>query len=220
MTSLPRLEPSLTGARIVPVLVLDDPDTAVSVAQALVAGGLTTLEVTLRTPAALACAEAIAARVPGALVGLGTLIRPEQFAQARDAGARFVVSPGLTDRLAEAAKAAGLPYLPGIATVTEALLAYEHGFRELKFFPAMLNGGAPALKGMAPLIPEVRFCPTGGLKAANVPEILALPNVFALGGTWLTPADAIAEKRWSDIEKLAAEASAIALPATARLAGA
>ena len=208
--TLPRLEPSLSGPRIVPVLVLDDPAEAVPLAQALVAGGLTTLEVTLRTPAALACAEAIAAKVPDALVGLGTLIRPEQFAQARDAGARFVVSPGLTERLAEAAKAAGLPYLPGIATVTEALIASEHGFRELKFFPAMLNGGAPALKGMAPLIPEVRFCPTGGIKADNVKEILALPNVFALGGTWLTPADAVKERRWSDIERLAREASALA----------
>ena len=206
----PRLEPSLSGPRIVPVLVLDEPDTAVALAEALVAGGLTTLEVTLRTPAALACAEAIAARVPGALVGLGTLIRPEQFAQARDAGARFVVSPGLTDRLAEAAKAAGLPYLPGIATVTEALIAMEHGFRELKFFPAMLNGGAPALRGMAPLMPEIRFCPTGGIKAENVREILSLPNVFALGGTWLTPADAVKERRWSEIERLAREAAALA----------
>ena len=205
----PRLEPSLSGPRIVPVLVLDEPDSAVALAEALVAGGLTTLEVTLRTPAALACAEAIAARVPGALVGLGTLIRPEQFAQARDAGARFVVSPGLTDRLAEAAKAAGLPYLPGIATVTEALIAMEHGFRELKFFPAMLNGGAPALRGMAPLMPEIRFCPTGGIKAENVKEILSLPNVFALGGTWLTPADAVKERRWSEIERLAREAAAL-----------
>jgi len=211
--TLPRLEPSLSGPRIVPVLVLNDPAEAVPLAQALVAGGLTTLEVTLRTPAALACAEAIAAKVPDALVGLGTLIRPEQFAQARDAGARFVVSPGLTERLAEAAKAAGLPYLPGIATVTEALIAWEHGFRELKFFPAMLNGGAPALKGMAPLIPEVRFCPTGGIKADNVKEILALPNVFALGGTWLTPADAVKERRWADIERLAREASALATQA-------
>ncbi len=206
----PRLEPSLSGPRIVPVLVLDEPDTAVALAEALVAGGLTTLEVTLRTPAALACAEAIAARVPGALVGLGTLIRPEQFAQARDSGARFVVSPGLTDRLAEAAKDAGLPYLPGIATVTEALIAMEHGFRELKFFPAMLNGGAPALRGMAPLLPDIRFCPTGGIKAENVKEILSLPNVFALGGTWLTPADAVKERRWSEIERLAREAAALA----------
>ena len=206
----PRLEPSLSGPRIVPVLVLDEPDTAVALAEALVAGGLTTLEVTLRTPAALACAEAIAARVPGALVGLGTLIRPEQFVQARDSGARFVVSPGLTDRLAEAAKDAGLPYLPGIATVTEALIAMEHGFRELKFFPAMLNGGAPALRGMVPLLPEIRFCPTGGIKAENVKEILSLPNVFALGGTWLTPADAVKERRWSEIERLAREAAALA----------
>ncbi|PWC36133.1 bifunctional 4-hydroxy-2-oxoglutarate aldolase/2-dehydro-3-deoxy-phosphogluconate aldolase [Azospirillum sp. TSO35-2] len=207
--SLPLLEPTLSGPRIVPVLVLDDVRTAVPLAQALVAGGLTTLEVTMRTPAALACAEAIAAQVPGALVGLGTLTKPEHFAQARDAGARFLVSPGLTDCLAEAAKATGLPYLPGIATVSEALIAAEHGFRELKFFPAMLNGGAPALRGMVPLLPEIRFCPTGGIKAENVKEILSLPNVFALGGTWLTPADVVRDKRWGDIERLAREASAL-----------
>jgi len=205
-----RLEPTLSGPRIVPVLVLDEVETAVPLAEALVAGGLTTLEVTLRTPKALACAEAIAARVPGALVGLGTLTKPEHFAQARDAGARFLVSPGLTDRLAEAARAAALPYLPGIATVSEALIALEHGFRELKFFPAMLNGGAPALRGMAPLLPEVRFCPTGGIKAENVREILALPNVFALGGTWLTPAEAVRERRWGEIERLARDAAALA----------
>lgn len=207
---VPLLEPTLSGARVVPVLVLDDVATAVPLAEALVAGGLTTLEVTLRTPKALACAEAIAARVPGALVGLGTLTKPEHFAQARDAGARFLVSPGLTDRLAEAANATGIPYLPGIATVSEALIALEHGFRELKFFPAMLNGGAPALRGMAPLLPEVRFCPTGGLKAENVREILSLPNVFALGGTWLTPADVVKERRWSEVERLAREAAALA----------
>ncbi len=207
---LPLLEPTLSGPRIVPVLVLDDVATAVPLAQALVAGGLTTLEVTLRTPKALACAEAIAAKLPNALVGLGTLTKPEHFAQARDAGAKFLVSPGLTDRLAEAAKATGLPYLPGIATVTEALIAWEHGFRELKFFPAMLNGGAPALRGMAPLLPDVRFCPTGGIKAENVREILALSNVFALGGTWLTPAEAVLERRWSEIERLARDAAALA----------
>lgn len=207
---VPLLEPALSGPRIVPVLVLDDVDTAVPLAQALVAGGLRTLEVTLRTPAALACAEAIATKVPDALVGLGTLTRPEQFAQARDAGARFLVSPGLTDRLANAATAAALPYLPGIATVSEALIAWEYGFHELKFFPAMLNGGAPAVRGMAPLLPEVRFCPTGGIKAENVRELLSLPNVFALGGTWLTPADAVRERRWSDIERLAREAAALA----------
>ncbi|AWK89676.1 bifunctional 4-hydroxy-2-oxoglutarate aldolase/2-dehydro-3-deoxy-phosphogluconate aldolase [Azospirillum thermophilum] len=207
--SLPFLEPLLSGPRIVPVLVLDSVETAVPLAQALVAGGLRTLEVTLRTPAALACVEAIAARVPDALVGLGTLTRPEHFAQARDAGARFLVSPGLTGKLAEAALATGLPYLPGIATVSEAMIAWEYGFRELKFFPAMLNGGAPALKGMAPLLPEVRFCPTGGIKAENVQEILSLPNVFALGGTWLTPAEAVKNQRWDEVHRLASQAAAL-----------
>jgi 2-dehydro-3-deoxyphosphogluconate aldolase / (4S)-4-hydroxy-2-oxoglutarate aldolase len=207
--SVPLLEPILSGPRIVPVLVLDDVEVAVPLARALVAGGLRTLEVTLRTPAALACVEAIAAALPEALVGLGTLTTPEHFAQARDAGARFLVSPGLTDRLADAANATGLPYLPGIATVSEALIAREHGFHELKFFPAMLNGGAPALKGMAPLLPDVRFCPTGGIKAETVREILSLPNVFALGGTWLTPADTVRDRHWSEIERLAREAAAL-----------
>lgn len=208
--SVPFLEPILTGPRIVPVLVLDDVDTAVPLAQALVAGGLRTLEITLRTASALACAEAIAAKVPEALVGLGTLTRPEHFVEAREVGARFLVSPGLTERLAEAATATGLPYLPGVATVTEAMIAREYGFRELKFFPAMLNGGVPALRGMAPLLQDVRFCPTGGIKADNIREILGLPNVFALGGTWLTPAEAVRERRWGVIEDLAREASALA----------
>lgn len=206
--NVPCLEPMLPGPRIIPVLTLHEPAMAVPLARALVAGGLRVLEVTLRTPSALACAEAIATKVPEAIVGFGTLVRSEQFVQARDAGARFLVSPALTDRLAEAAKATGLPYLPAIATVSEALAAWEHGFRELKFFPAMLNGGAPALKGMAPLLPDVRFCPTGGLTAANVHEILSLPNVFAMGGTWLTPADAIKDRRWDDVERLTREAVA------------
>jgi 2-dehydro-3-deoxyphosphogluconate aldolase / (4S)-4-hydroxy-2-oxoglutarate aldolase len=208
--TLPLFEPLMTGARIIPVLVLDDPASAVPLARSLVAGGLRALEVTLRTPKALDCAEAIATALPDALVGIGTLTRPEHFAQARDAGARFLVSPGLTGRLAEAAHATGLPYLPGIATVTEALTALEHGFTEQKFFPAMLNGGASALKGMAPLLPEIRFCPTGGIRAGHVPELLGLPNVFALGGTWLTPPELVEAGRWDEIERLAREASALA----------
>lgn len=206
--SVPAIEPLLPAGRVIPVLVLDDPEMALSVAEALVAGGLSVLEVTLRTPAALACAEKIARHLPQALVGLGTLTRPDQFAQARDAGAQFLVSPGLTPAVAEAALTTGLPYLPGIATVSEAMAAREYGFKELKFFPAMLNGGAAALKGMAPLLQDVRFCPTGGLTVALVPEMLALPNVFALGGSWLTPADAIRERRWGDIEALARAAVA------------
>ncbi|MCF8482404.1 MAG: bifunctional 4-hydroxy-2-oxoglutarate aldolase/2-dehydro-3-deoxy-phosphogluconate aldolase [Rhodospirillum sp.] len=211
--SLPLIEPLLPAARVIPVLVLDDPDTAVSVAGALLAGGLSVLEVTLRTPAALTCAEAIAKRYPDALVGLGTLTRPEDFPRARDAGARFLVSPGLTPRVAEAALDCGLPYLPGIATVGEAMAAREYGFHELKFFPAVLNGGVPALKGMAPLLQDVRFCPTGGLTAASVPEVLSLPNVFALGGSWLTPATAVKDGRWDEIEALARAAVAASVPA-------
>ncbi|WP_207479264.1 bifunctional 4-hydroxy-2-oxoglutarate aldolase/2-dehydro-3-deoxy-phosphogluconate aldolase [Arenibaculum pallidiluteum] len=211
--TLPRIEPALRGTRVIPVLVLDDPAQAVSIGRALVAGGLPVLEVTLRTPRALACAEAIAAQVPGAIVGLGTLTRPEHFAQARDAGAKFTVSPGLTDRLAQAALASGIPYLPGTATVTEALIALEHGFSELKFFPASVAGGAPALRGMAPLLPDVRFCPTGGVRAEILRDYLSLSNVFAVGGTWLAPAEAVAQGRWDEIERLAREAAALAAAA-------
>ncbi len=207
--TLPRLEPMLSGTKVIPVLVLDDPKTAADLARALVAGGLPALEVTLRAPKALACAEAMA-QVPGAFVGLGTLTRPEHFAQARDAGARFVVSPGLTDRLADAALQAGLPYLPGTATVTEAMIALEHGFTELKFFPASLSGGPAALKGMAPLLPDARFCPTGGVRDDTLRDYLSLPNVFAAGGTWLAPADAVARGRWDEVERLAREAVSLA----------
>ncbi|MGQ9368526.1 bifunctional 4-hydroxy-2-oxoglutarate aldolase/2-dehydro-3-deoxy-phosphogluconate aldolase [Azospirillum sp. ST 5-10] len=205
--SLPRFEPLLTGTTVIPVLVIDDPADAVPVARALVGGGLKALEVTLRTEAALACIEAMAKAVPDALVGAGTLTRPEHFARARDAGASFLVSPGLTDRLAEAARATGLPYLPGVATVTEALLAREHGFLEQKFFPAGIAGGAPALQGFAPLLPDVRFCPTGGVKLGTMKDYLALPNVFAVGGTWLLPADAVKAKDWGAVERLAREAA-------------
>ncbi|WP_035692298.1 bifunctional 4-hydroxy-2-oxoglutarate aldolase/2-dehydro-3-deoxy-phosphogluconate aldolase [Azospirillum halopraeferens] len=211
--SLPRLEPVLSGPPVIPVLVLDDPAEAVPLARALVAGGLRMLEVTLRTPRALACAEAIAAAVPEAVVGLGTLTRPEHFAAARDAGARFLVSPGLTGALAEAAHATGLPYLPGIATVTESLIAREHGFFEQKFFPAGIAGGAPALAGFAPLLPDVRFCPTGGIRIDHVGTFLALPNVFALGGTWLTPPALVKERAWAEIEALARTATAAAAAA-------
>jgi len=205
--SLPRFEPLLKGTRVVPVLVIEDPAVAVPLAQALVAGGLTALEVTLRTDAALACIEAMARAVPDALVGAGTLTRPEQFAAARDAGARFLVSPGLTGALADSALEAGLPYLPGVATVTESLAARERGFTEQKFFPAAIAGGAPALQGLAPLLPDVRFCPTGGVRPATLRAFLDLPNVFAVGGTWLAPPQALKDRDWAAVERLAREAA-------------
>ncbi|MGF1561044.1 MAG: bifunctional 4-hydroxy-2-oxoglutarate aldolase/2-dehydro-3-deoxy-phosphogluconate aldolase [Geminicoccaceae bacterium] len=205
--SVPKIEPLLSDVRVIPVLVLEDRETALPLAEALLAGGLRVLEVTLRSPAALACTELLATRLPEALIGVGTLTRPEQFGQARDAGARFLVSPGLTPRLAEAASACALPYLPGVATVSEALAARELGFFEQKFFPAALSGGAKALKGMAPLLPDIRFCPTGGLSAADIREMLSLPNVFALGGGWLAPVALVRERRWRDIEQLAREAA-------------
>jgi 2-dehydro-3-deoxyphosphogluconate aldolase / (4S)-4-hydroxy-2-oxoglutarate aldolase len=207
--TLPLVEPLLGGKTVIPVIVVDDTVQAVDLAKALVAGGLRFLEVTLRTPAALACAEAMAAAVPEAVVGLGTLTRPEHFVSAKSVGAQFLVSPGLTDRLAEAALETGLPYLPGIATVAESLRAREWGFFEQKFFPAMINGGIPALKGFAPLLQDVRFCPTGGLKPEHVREVLGLSNVFALGGTWVSPPDLLKAKAWDKITALAAEAVAL-----------
>lgn len=208
-TPLPLVEPLLGGKAVIPVIVVDDAAQAVDLAKALVAGGLRFLEVTMRTPAALACAEAMAA-VPGAIVGLGTLTRPEHFASAKSAGAQFLVSPGLTDAVAEAALHTGLPYLPGIATVAESMRAREWGFFEQKFFPAMINGGIPALKGFAPLLQDVRYCPTGGLKPEHVRDVLGLSNVFALGGTWVAPAELLKAKAWDKITALAAEAAALA----------
>ena len=207
--SLPQVQPLLGGKTVIPVIVVDSPSQAVDLAKALVAGGMRFLEVTMRTPAALACAEAMAAQVPEAVVGLGTLTRPEHFASAKAAGAQFLVSPGLTDKVAEAALATGLPYLPGIATVAESMRAREWGFFEQKFFPAMINGGVPALKGFAPLLQDVRYCPTGGLKPEHVREVLGLGNVFALGGTWVAPADLLNAKAWDKITALAAEAIAL-----------
>ena len=180
------IERILALAPVIPVLVIERVEDARPIAEALVDGGLPVLEVTLRTPAAL---DAIAAmrRVPGALVGAGTVLDPAQLRQAIDAGAAFAVSPGLTDRLGEAAKDAGLPYLPGIATAAEIMRARDLGFFALKFFPAMAAGGLPALKAHAALFRDVRFCPTGGIGADNAAEWLALPSVACVGGSWLVP---------------------------------
>jgi 2-dehydro-3-deoxyphosphogluconate aldolase/(4S)-4-hydroxy-2-oxoglutarate aldolase len=193
----------MTMAPVIPVLVIEDVAHAQPLAAALVAGGLRVLEVTLRTPAALTAMTEMS-RVPGAIVGAGTVLEPGQFDAAVAAGARFIVSPGLTERLASHARAAGVPFLPGAATASEVMRAREMGFNRLKFFPAEVSGGAPALKALAGPLGDVRFCPTGGVTAANRDSYLGLPNVDCVGGTWLAKPG---ETDWAAIEGRARAAS-------------
>ena len=192
---------------VIPVIVLTDVAHAVLVARALLAGGIRMLEVTLRTPQALACIEAIARDVPEAVVGAGT-VRNAQDAQASaSAGARFIVSPGYTQALAQACRDVRLPLLPGVATGSEIMMAQADGLSELKFFPAMQSGGPAMLKAWNGPFGDVRFCPTGGVTAANAMDFLSLPNVVCVGGSWLTPADALARGNWAQITALAFQAS-------------
>ena len=192
---------------VIPVIVLTDVDQALLIARALVAGGIRMLEVTLRTPQALMCIEAIARDVPEAVVGAGT-VRSAADAQASAiAGARFIVSPGYTPALGQACRDAGLPLLPGVATGSEIMMAQADGLTELKFFPAMQAGGPAMLKAWSGPFSDVRFCPTGGVTAANAGEFLALPNVVCVGGSWLTPPEALARGNWAHITALAFQAS-------------
>lgn len=195
-------------APIVPVLVVDDAAHAQPLAQALVTGGLPALEVTLRTPAAL---EVIAemAKVEGGVVGAGTLLTPEDVHAAIDAGAKFGVSPGATDRLLDACEEAGLPLLPGVASATEAMRLLERGYTMLKFFPAEAAGGAPAVKAIGAPIPQVSFCPTGGVSPANANSYLSLPNVVCAGGSWVAPKDKMQAGDWDGITTIAKAAAAL-----------
>ncbi|MGH3648512.1 MAG: bifunctional 4-hydroxy-2-oxoglutarate aldolase/2-dehydro-3-deoxy-phosphogluconate aldolase, partial [Micromonosporaceae bacterium] len=186
-------------APVTPVVVLHEVAHAVPVARALVAGGVPVIEVTLRSGAALRAVERIAAEVPEIVVGAGTLRTASQVPEAVRAGARFLVSPGSTPGLLDAMADSGLPYLPGVATVSDMLSVLDRGVTELKFFPAEAAGGAAYLEAVAGPLPGVRFCPTGGISPANAPDYLALPNVGCVGGSWLTPADAIAAGDWDRI---------------------
>ncbi len=196
-------------APIVPVLVLDDAADAIPLAQALVAGGLPALEVTLRTPAAVDAIRAMAS-VPGGVVGAGTLLTPQDVKAAKQAGAKFGVSPGATAQLLAACVEHDLPLLPGAATATEAMRLLEQGYTIQKFFPAEAAGGAAAIKAIGAPIPQVRFCPTGGVTLQNAPAYLALPNTICAGGSWVAPKSLIMAKDWGGITKLAAEASRLA----------
>lgn len=200
-------------APVVPVVVVDDPSDAVPLARALVAGGLPAIEVTLRTPAGLAAIREIADAVPEAVVGAGTVITPEQVAEAVAAGARFLVSPGWTDVLLDAMRASGVPFLPGVSTTTEVVALLERGVREMKFFPAEAAGGTAYLKSLYGPLPQARFCPTGGIGPASAPDYLALPNVGCVGGSWMLPADAVAARNWGRVEALAREAAGLHGPA-------
>ncbi len=196
-------------APVIPVVVLDDAADAVPLARALVAGGLPAVEVTLRTPAALDAIRAIAAEVPDAVVGAGTVLSAAAVDASAAAGARFLVSPGTTDRLLAAMAASGLPCLPGVSTASEAMGLLERGVTEMKFFPAEASGGAAYLKSLGPPLPRARFCPTGGITAESAPRYLALPNVGCVGGTWMLPQAALAAKDWATVERLAGEAAAL-----------
>ncbi|MDX3689360.1 bifunctional 4-hydroxy-2-oxoglutarate aldolase/2-dehydro-3-deoxy-phosphogluconate aldolase [Streptomyces europaeiscabiei] len=196
-------------APVLPVVVVDDPADAVPLARALVAGGLPAIEVTLRTPCALDAVRAIAADVPAAVVGVGTVVTPAQVTEAVAAGGRFLVSPGWTDVLLKAMRASGVPFLPGVSTASEVVALLERGVREMKFFPAEAAGGTGYLKSLAGPLPQARFCPTGGIGAGNAPEYLALPNVGCVGGTWMLPEAAVAARDWGRIEGLAREAASL-----------
>ncbi len=197
----------MQDAPVIPVIVLNDVAHAVPMARALLAGGIRMLEITLRTPQALACMEAIANEVEGAVVGAGTVRSPQDAAAAVKAGARFAVSPGYTPAVGQACKDLGLPLLPGVATGSEIMMAQEDGYTELKFFPAMQAGGPAMLKAWSGPFFDVKFCPTGGVTPQNASDLLALPNVACVGGSWLVPADALAQGDWARIEALAREAT-------------
>jgi 2-dehydro-3-deoxyphosphogluconate aldolase/(4S)-4-hydroxy-2-oxoglutarate aldolase len=197
----------LARAPVVPVLTINRADTAVALARALVAGGLPVIEVTLRTPVALDAVAAIVAAVPDAIVGVGTVTEVPEIRLALTAGAKFLVSPGTTDELAAAFAKLPVPVLPGCATVSEAMALSARGFPVLKFFPAEAAGGIAFLKSIAAPLPRVKFCPTGGIGPANAAAYLALPNVVAIGGSWVAPADLVAAGNFDRITELAAAAS-------------
>jgi 2-dehydro-3-deoxyphosphogluconate aldolase/(4S)-4-hydroxy-2-oxoglutarate aldolase len=196
---------------VIPVIVIDDVAQAKPLAQTLVEAGVRVLEVTLRTPAALAAIEAMRS-VPGAIVGAGTVTTPEAMRQAVDAGSQFMVSPGLTPTLAAAAHNVTVPLLPGVVTPSEVMQARDAGFTRLKFFPAEPMGGVPVLKAYASVFRDVRFCPTGGITLQSAPSFLSLPNVSCIGGSWfVAPAD-VAAGRWAQIGAQAREAASLARP--------
>ena len=200
----------LDGHRIIPVITLHRVEDAVPLAEALVAGGLKVLEVLLRTDAAMDGIREMLRAVPEAMVGSGTVYRPEQVVESEQAGCHFMVSPGCTDKLLDAVDRSSVPMLPGVATVSEMLRVREYGYRDFKFFPAEASGGIKALSSIAGPFPDIRFCPTGGISPANLQDYLKQSCVMAVGGTWVAPVKLIEEKNWAAIEELARQAAALA----------
>lgn len=198
----------LNASPVMPVMVIQELENAVPLAKALVAGGIRVLEITLRTPVALDCIRAIAKEVPDAIVGAGTILNAEQLQQAADAGAVFAISPGLTANLLASAQKSSIALIPGISSLSELMLGMEYGLDHFKFFPAENAGGVPMLKAIAGPIPQVTFCPTGGISLKNYNEYLALPNVACCGGSWLAPAEVVKNKDWAKVTQLAQEAIA------------
>ncbi len=199
----------MNDAPVIPVIVISDLAHAVPLARALLAGGIRMLEVTLRTPVALACMEAIARDVPEAVVGAGTVRSAADVQAAAMAGARFAVSPGYTPAVGKACHEAGLPLLPGVATASEIMAAQEDGYTALKFFPALQAGGIPMLKAWQGPFGDVRFCPTGGITGGNAGDFLRLPNVTCVGGSWITPPEVVARGDWAHITELARQAAGL-----------
>ena len=201
---------------VIPVVVVNDAEDAVPIARALVDGGLPVIELTLRTPMALDAIERIATEVPDILLGAGTIVDTTQPKQALAAGAQFLVSPGSTPSLRAAMRDSGLPHLPGVATVSEVMPLLEDGYTDMKFFPAEPAGGAPYLKAIHSPVPAARFCPTGGITPMNLAQYLKIPNVGCVGGSWLTPSEAVERKHWATIASLAAVALELANPTMRR----
>ena len=209
MKLMPDMLEVMRTSPVIPVIAIDDLNHAVPLAKALVAGGIRVLEVTLRTVHGLPAIRAMAEQVPGAIIGVGTLTHPDEFAAARDAGAVFGVSPGLTRALIDAAISSGLPLLPGVMTPSEVMSAREAGFRQLKLFPAVPAGGIGMLNAIAGPLSDITFCPTGGITEATAGQFLACKNVACVGGSWLTPKDAMLAGDWAHITALATAASAL-----------
>lgn len=209
-----RLEGILRRGPVIPVVTIADATHAVPLARALLEGGIGVIEVTLRTPAAVEAIRRIRAEVPSMIVGAGTVLSPDQLEQVATLDVAFAVSPGATARLLDAARASPVPLLPGVATASEAMAVLERGFALAKFFPAEPAGGVALLRALAGPLPELRFCPTGGIDARNAAAYLALSNVLCVGGSWLAPPDAIAAGDWGRIRDLARAATALALEKT------
>lgn len=199
-------ETILTTGPVVPVIVVNKLEHAVPMAKALVAGGVRVLEVTLRTPVAMEALRLMIKEVPDAIVGAGTVINTQQLQEVTEAGAQFVISPGITEPLLKAAVEGPVPLIPGISTVSELMTGMDYGLREFKFFPAEANGGVKALQAIGGPFPQVRFCPTGGISPANYRDYLALKSVLCIGGSWLVPNDALESGDWDRITRLAREA--------------